>query len=100
MEEAAKWFHKAAKWFHKAAEQGNASAQKILASMYFSGRGVPADKVTAYAWNIISGTNGEIFAFRDNRRFGKELTPDQITKAQALAKEMISKNPKLIRKNK
>ena len=60
------------------------------------------------AWIIIGAKNG----FPPNSSLGggtnfpvvrgllKKMTPDQITESEALAEEMIKKNPKLIKKKK
>ena len=89
-------FEKSVKWFRKAAEQGNAEAQFNLAGMYDDGEGVEEDDVVAYAWFKIasaSGTKGPRMP-----KLIKVMEPDQIAQAEALAKEMIKKNPKLLNK--
>ena len=89
----------AVKWFRKAAEQGFFGAQKNLGLMYFKGEGVPKDHVTAYAWwSIAANGFAQVKGVKD--LLAKTMTPDQIAKAEALAKEMIKKNSKLIRKKK
>ena len=85
------------KWFRKSAEQGNARAQAALASMYKKGRGVEQDFVTAYAWYNIAVANGLEVWKANKELIAKEMTPAQITKAQALSKEMLKKNPKLLK---
>ena len=57
--------------------------------------------MTAYAWlNIITCQfkyeSPPCKEFKDI--VAKEMTPEQITEAEALAKQMIKKNPKLINK--
>ena len=86
----------AAKWFRKAAEQGDAFAQYFLGEMYADGEGVPEDDMTAYAWWNIAA-NGFAPAKGVKDLLAKTMTPDQIAKAEALAKEMVKKNPKLIK---
>ena len=88
----------AAKLIRKAAEQGEAMAQYTLGVLYAKGLGVPEDNVTAYAWVNIAAANGDAKAKKNRGSIAKEMTPDQIAKAEALAKEMIAKNPKLIKK--
>jgi len=92
-------FKEAAKWWRKAAEQGNAGAQITLGAIYANGQGVLQDYVTAYAWANIAQANGDKTAPRFKSEFleGK-MTPDQIAKAEELAREMIKKNPKLLGK--
>ena len=43
-------YAEAVRWYRKAAEQGHAIAQGNLGSMYYKGRGVPQDFVSAYSW--------------------------------------------------
>lgn len=89
----------AVKWFRKAAEQGHARAQYNLGAAYRNGDGALEDNVTAYAWYNIAVANGERDHAKKNKgKLTKEMTAEQITKAEALAKEMIAKNPKLIKK--
>ena len=91
-------FKEAVKWFRKAAEQGYDNAQVNLGAMYANGNGVPQDNLTAYAWWNIAHTNGQALAKKYKDIIAKLMTPDQITKAEALSKEMIKKNPKLLKK--
>ena len=92
----------AVKWYRKSAEQGNGFAQFSLALTYDAGLlGVKQDNVTAYAWYNFAAAhedeNGKTLdKFRS--RLSKEMTPEQITKAEELVKEMVKKNPKLLKK--
>jgi TPR repeat protein len=90
------------KWYRKAAEQGEAIAQMNLGMKYEKGEGVLEDVTTAYAWINIAAANGlEVDAWSAEHYKGciaKGMTPEQITEAQELSKEMIAKNPKLINK--
>ena len=87
----------AVKWYRKSAEQGYARAQFFLGTRYEFGEGVLEDDATAYAWYKIAAANGFADAKINKSILAKELTPDQIAKAEALTKEMIKKNPKLIK---
>ena len=89
-------FKEAVKWYQKAAEQGLASAQYTLGIMYQYGKGVEQNYVTAYAWRNIAATNGNQNAQKGLSQV--EMTPEQITEAEALVKEMVKKNPKLLKK--
>ena len=91
-------FKEAVKWYRKAADQGYASAQLSLGRMYESGDGVLKDDVIAYAWYNITAVNGEELAKKYKDVLAKKMTPEDISKAQALSKEMVKKNPKLIKK--
>jgi TPR repeat protein len=92
-------FKEAVKWFQKAADQGYADAQHNLGLMYGMGQGMEQDYVTAYAWASIAATNGQNIAPRFKSQFLEpKMTPAQIAKARELVKEMIKKNPKLLKK--
>ena len=83
-------FKEAVKWYRKAAEQGLPAAQYNLGAMYYKGEGVARDYVTAYAWWNIAAANGyaDAATWKDNA--AKELTPAQITQAQALSRTLSS----------
>ena len=53
--------------------------------------------VIAYAWMRILSSKSKFYETWITR-YAKKITPEQITKAEALAKEMIKKNPKLLKK--
>ena len=66
--------------------------------MYVKGEGVEQNYVTAYAWASIAAANGDKTAPRFKSQFLEpKITPDQISKAGELVKEMIKKNPKLLK---
>ena len=78
----------AVKWFRKAAEQGFAAAQFSLGVMYHTGEGVERDNIEAYKWALRAGWNGEdVDKFKNILQ--SILTPEQISKAQELAKEFV-----------
>jgi len=79
------------KWFRLAAEQGNAHAQNNLGGMYDSGRGVPQDKVLAYAlYNLAAASqpsfNNKATSNRD--AIVKQMTPREIKAGQALTRKL------------
>jgi hypothetical protein len=82
----------------KAVVQGNGQAQYVLGFMYAKGRGVMEDNVTAYAWFNIAAANGDANGKIWKPEIAKAMTAAQIAKAEALAKEMVKKNPKLLNK--
>ena len=90
----------AVKWYRKAADQGLAVAQDSLGIRYHHGEGVPEDEVTAYAWYNIAAVNGHANSKKNKADIAKSMTPGQIAKGEALAKEMTAKNPKLLQKKK
>jgi TPR repeat protein len=65
--------------------------------MYADGEGVPKDDVTAHAWwSIAANGFAQVKGVKD--LLAQTMTPDQIAAAEALAKEMVKRNPKLIQK--
>ncbi len=84
----------AAKWYGMAADQGLALAQYKLAIMYLDGEGVPRDYVQAYKWFDVSASRFQISekedrenAIRSRDFIASKMTPEEITKAQKLARE-------------
>ena len=90
-------FKEAIKWYQKAADQGEANAQYNLGAMYCNGQGVEQNYVTGYAWWNIAAANGDQDAKNNKSVIAKKMTPAQIAKAGELVKEMIKKNPKLLK---
>ena len=79
-------YKEAVKWWKLAAEQGDADAQYNLGHMYYKGQGFPQDYALAHMWfNICSPSKDE--ECMDNRNIvEKEMTPQQIEKAQEMAR--------------
>jgi TPR repeat protein len=80
----------AGKWLRLAADQGNARAQSRLGQMYEFGDGVLQNNVTAHMWYNIASANGneESAKWRDD--LAANMTPEDISKAQAMASECMS----------
>ena len=88
-------------WHLKCADQGDARSQFNVGFIIAGGSidGVNADAVTGLAWIKIAVGNGFPPDGMSNHalvEFLKDKDPKQITKAEALVKEMVKKNPKLI----
>ena len=83
-------YKEAAKWYRLAAEQGNASAQYNLGLMLKNGQGVPQDNTMAHMWYNIASANGfeKAGGYRDER--AGLMTPADIFKAQAMARECMN----------
>jgi len=89
-------FVEAVRWYRKAPEQGDASAQSNLGLMYSVGQGVPQDDIEGMKWYILAAMSSSPGADRDlatksHDNFAKNLKPDQIAKAQRLAREWTVK---------
>jgi uncharacterized protein len=78
-------YKEAVKWYRKAAEQGNSLAQISLGLRYYNGQGVPKDDVKAYAWFNVGSANGSDQGSKNRDSIAKDMTPEQIAKAQELS---------------
>jgi TPR repeat protein len=84
----------AVKWYRLAAEQGDAGAQNNLGLMHASGEGVIQDNVYAHMWLNIAAANGNEGARGSKDKVVKRMTPQDISKAQDLARKCVKKNYK------
>jgi TPR repeat protein len=78
----------AAKWHLKAAEKGMSGSQFELGMMYASGQGVTRNLITAYAWFNISAADGKTEAITALETLQKSMSPDEVTQAQKMSREM------------
>jgi uncharacterized protein len=83
-------YAEAAKWYKVPAEKGSTYAQYLLGYLYEDGKGVRQDAIQAQMWSNLtayqlSGEEGErIGKVRDF--IASKLAPDQLAKAQELAR--------------
>ena len=82
----------ATKWWRKAAEQGLDEAQCDLGSCYLKGAGVPKDQVLAYMWLNLSAAAGDATPAKARDALEKEMSPEQIEKAQTMSREWRPNN--------
>jgi TPR repeat protein len=87
-------YSQAAHWFRKAAAQGMAMAQFYLGDMYAEGQGVTQDFVLALMWLNLAADGRRMpdeasqkMATIERDDTAAEMTPDQIARAQRLARE-------------
>ena len=85
-------YTEAVSWYRKAAEQGDAGAQNNLGFMYGNGRGVLQDNILAHMWANISSANGNENGSEGRDIMAKEMTPQDISAAQAMARDCMSSN--------
>ena len=85
-------YTESANWYKKAADQGSATAQNILGAMNEKGKGVAKDYVKAHKWFTLSEKNKNSFGRAYRINIEKRMNPDQITKAQELAKTWLDKH--------
>lgn len=95
----------AAKWFRRSADQGYAIGQSELATCYLLGLGVERDNVQAYMLFQLASTRfsasqqQRVQLAIDNRdHAAASMTPDEIAKAQRLAREWKPKPEKPLEK--
>lgn len=79
----------ALKWVTLAAQDGYDDARGFLGIIYMEGRAVEKDDITAYAWLNIVPDWDKYKELRDNLE--KEMTLNDILKAQKLSKQLIEK---------
>jgi TPR repeat protein len=79
-------------WYNKAAEQGHAKAQYNLGVVYTNGKGVTQDNVIAYMWLVIASSYGDKIALSGKESVATEMTAEQISEAEKLAKEWMAKH--------
>lgn len=74
--------------YQLAANQGHIGAQVNLGVMYHKGDGVE-DFIQAYIWLNIAAASGDQIAKKNKEILKKKMTPQDISKAQALSREWI-----------
>lgn len=82
---------KALYWFEKSASQGNAEAQMHLGNAYARGKGVPVDLVKAHMWLDLAAAQGGYEAQFRFEYVASQMTPEQIARAQVMAREWRQK---------
>ena len=83
-------YKEAVKWYRLAADQGEASAQSNLGYMYSNGHGVLQDNVMAHMWYNIGSANSSGNSGINRDIIAKKMTPADISKAQAMARECMN----------
>jgi TPR repeat protein len=83
-------YAEALKWYRLSAEQGYANAQTGLGNMYRDSLGVLQDNVKAHMWYNIGAANGYALGGVHRRMIADQMTPADISLAQAMARECMS----------
>ena len=83
-------YAEAFKWWRLAAEQRDAIAQSNLGSLYEYGQGVLQDNVMAHMWYNLAAANGNEKSGEWRDEIANKMTPADIEKAQAMARECMS----------
>ncbi|MDA0590346.1 MAG: tetratricopeptide repeat protein [Planctomycetota bacterium] len=84
-------------WYLKAANQNDAGSQRIMGDRYAVGRGVDKDFVKACAWTQVVVPRGGEAARKQLLAIKSQMTPNQITEAQKLAKEISARLKKSVK---
>ena len=71
---------------------GHATAQSNLGAMYYNGQRVFADVVMAHMWFNIAAANGAESAGANRDIIAKEMTSEDISKAEAMARACFNSN--------
>ena len=71
---------KAAKWFRMAGEEDHAAAQYNLGFLYYVGRGVAKDDLSAYTWIDRAAGLGDEKAQKARDTLRKTLSPEILSK--------------------
>ena len=84
----------ALKWFRMSAEQGDSNGQNWLGIMYNFGDGVLKDNSMAHMWYNIASANGNESTGESRDRLEDSMTPEDISKATAMARECMNSDYK------
>lgn len=85
-------YEQAAKWYRKAAEQGVVKSQLNLGLLYARGQGVVQDYIKALKWLNLAAAQGDENAKEGRGMVAENMTSDQISEAQRLAREWMEKH--------
>lgn len=90
-------YRKAINWYGKSAKSGFGLAQYKIGEMYYEGRGVKQNYVKAFAWMKTAISKGVGAEEEKLAIVESELTPEQLTEANTLARQYMEKyDPKTI----
>ena len=85
-------YKEAVKWYRLAAEQGDVFSHVNLGNMYYNGQGVLQDYAHAHMWYNLASAAGDADATKNRDKVAKLMTPQQIEKAQGMAKACQARN--------
>ena len=80
----------ALRWYRLSAHQGFFNSQFELGAMYALGQGVLQDYVRSHMWYNVASVNGSGFGGTERDEIAAKMTPEDISKAQAMASECMS----------
>ena len=86
-------YKEAVKWYRLSAAKGFQLAQRNIGEMYENGKGVTQDYILAHMWFNLSSLADVVTDGAKNRDLlAKKMTPQQIEKAQDMARECQARN--------
>ena len=85
-------YQEALKWYRLAAAQGLATAQYNLGYMYSQGQGVTQNSYSAHMWFNLASSAGHANGAKIRDLIAKMMTPQQIEKAQDMARACQARN--------
>ena len=85
-------YKEAIRLYTLAAGQGYAMAQTELGSMYYNGHGILTDYIIAHMWYNVGAANGNEIGAENREIIAKEMTSEDISKAEAMASVCMNSN--------
>jgi len=85
-------YAEAMRWYRLAAAQGHTFAQTGIGFMFDHGRGVIQDYTRAHMWYNLAAVKGDKDAVKNRDKNADRMTPQQIARAQQLARECAARN--------
>jgi TPR repeat protein len=85
-------YKEAVRWYRLAAEQGDAQAQYWIGAMYYRGHGFTRDHIRAHMWFNLSSSAGHAPGTEIRDQIAEGMTPQQIEKAQDMARACQARN--------
>ena len=85
-------YKESVRWLKLSAKQGNSAAHYNLGSSYKDGKGVLQDNTKAHMWFNIGAANGLWRSGERRDKIAKEMTSEDISKAQAMASKCMESN--------
>jgi TPR repeat protein len=82
----------AIKLFRPLAQAGNAKAQSIMGVIYRKGQGVAPNSARAFMWLSVAAARGDAKAKAELHEVSKDMTPAEITRAQAMMQACEASN--------
>ena len=85
-------FETALKEWKHLAESGHSCAQNNLSLMYYNGHVALADYIMAHMWYNLGAANGNEIGAENREIIAKEMTSEDISKAEAMATVCMNSN--------